>query len=189
MNAKSVSDLLESQGRYRITSLPLRIHDVEFSGDFDAILEGPDGERGLVLVLDAAAIPPKTIQRRLSSVCLALARTGSMRPVTIILNAGQVLDQRTLSELQALCRLILIPTDGRPEEYLRPLLRLKLPPPGRESKSPDVVLREELGTAIDDPFVEVLIRSARKSASDVEVTVREHVDRAARLESPGGKGP
>lgn len=188
MNAKSVSDLLESQGGYSLKSQPLRIHDIEFSGDFDAVLVGPDGERGLVLVLDAAAVPPRIIQRRLSAVCLALARTGSMRPVTIILNAGQVLEQHVVSELQALCRLIMIPAAGNPEEHLRSLLRLKLPPPGRESKSADAVLREELGADMADPFVEALIRSARKSSLDVEGAVREHIDRAARLESPGGKG-
>src|SRR5258708_35219708 len=112
MNAKSVSDLLESRGGYNPASLPLRVNDIEFKGDFDAVLVGPNGERGLVLVLDASAVAPKTIQRRLKAVCLALARTGSMRPVTIIVNAGQVLDPLAVAELEALSRLIVIPADS-----------------------------------------------------------------------------
>jgi len=188
MDTKSISDLLELRGGYKLASQPLRVQDIEFKGDFDAVLVGPNGERGLVLVLDASAVPPKTIQRRLKAVCLALARTGSMRPVTIIVNAGQVLDPSAIAELEALSRLIVIPADGNPEEYLRSLLRLKLPQ-GLESKSADSVLREELGGAIADRFIDALIKAARKSSLDVEATVREYIDRAARLESSGGKEP
>jgi hypothetical protein len=191
MNAKSVSDLLESRGGYSSASLPLRVNDIEFRGDFDAVLVGPNGERGLVLVLDAASVPAKTIQRRVKAVCLALARTGSMRPVTIVVNAGQALDRHAVAELQALCRLIVIPADGNPEEYLRSLLRLKLKrPQGQESRSAGAVLREELGGRIADAFVEALIEAARRGPSDVEATVREQIDRVATIDlESGGKGP
>jgi hypothetical protein len=181
MNAKSVSDLLESRGGYRSVSLPLRVSDIEFRGDFDAVLVGPNGEGGLVLVLDAAAVPAKTIQRRLKAVCLALARIGSMRPVTFVVNAGQALDRHAVAELEALCRLIVIPAGGNPEEHLRSLLRLKLPG-GQESRSADAVLREELGGRIADASVDALIEAARKGASDVEATVREQIDRAADID-------
>jgi len=187
MDTKSISDLLVTRGGYSVARQPLRVQDIEFQGDFDAVLVGPDGERGLVLVVDASAASLKTVQRRLKAVCLALTRTGSMRPVTIVVNAAQDLNSSIIAELDRLCRLVVIPPNCDLGDYLRPLLRLELPE-GLESRSPEVVLREELGTRTHDPFVDALIRAARKSPLDVESTVRENIDRAAELGSPGRGG-
>ena len=180
VNADAVVDLLKSKGGYALTTQPLRILDVDFTGDFDAVLEGPSGERSLVIVLDAGALSPKKIRQRIEAVCVALSRSGSMRPITIILNAGNVTGEQALAGMQSLCRTIVIPQAGNPSQYLRSLLRLELPPIEREGASVDTVLQEELGAEMKDQFVESLLRAARKSALDVEQIVREHIDRAAK---------
>ena len=38
VNADAVVDLLKSKGGYALTTQPLRILDVDFTGDFDAVL-------------------------------------------------------------------------------------------------------------------------------------------------------
>ncbi len=187
MIVERVSHLLESRGGYRLTSQPMRIDGIEFKGDFDAVLEGPDDERGLVLVVDASALPLKTVLRRLKAACLALTRTRSTRPASVVLITEQTPDAPILAELQALCRLIVIPAGAGPEECLRGLLRLKLPQE-QTVKSAGTVLEEELGGGATDPFVSALIKAARKGPADVERTVREHIDRAAKLEASEGRG-
>ncbi len=164
----------------------MRIDGIEFKGDFDAVLEGPDGERGLILVVDASALSLKTVQRRLKAACLALTRTRSMRPTSMVLITEKIPDDPALAELQALCRLIVIPAGADAEDCLRSLLRLKLPQE-QVVRSADAVLREELGGDASDPFVSALMKAARKGPSDVERTVREQIDRATKLEAPEGK--
>jgi hypothetical protein len=180
MNAEQVSLLLESRGGYKLTSQPMRIDGIEFSGDFDAVLQGPNDERGLVLVVDASALSLKTVQRRLKAACVALARTKSMRPTSLVLITEKLPDDLTVAELEALCRLIVIPAGADAEDCLRSLLRLELPQE-KVVRSADAVLQEELGGDAGDPFVTALIKAVRKGPSDVERTVREQIDRAAKL--------
>jgi len=187
MNADLISSVLESHGGYRLASQPLRIHDIDFSGDFDAVLQGPDDERGLVLVLDATSLSLWTIQRRLTAVLSALTRTGSMRPVTVVLITTGDLEYSTAADFGALCRVIVIPAESNPHERLRTLLRLRLKLPGEQAvETADAVLREELGDGVTDPFVNALIEAARKGRSEVERIVREQIDRVA--ESPMREG-
>jgi hypothetical protein len=192
MNAESISNLLRSEGRYKLAAQPLRVQDLEFKGDFDAVLEGPNDERGLVLVVDGTALPLSTIQRRLKALSSALTRTRSMRPTTVVLITQQPPDDSSVAELQALSRLIVISAQDNAKDCLRPLLHLKLPqdsklPQEQVVKSADTILQEELGGQITDPFLSALIKAARKSPSDVERTVREQIDRAAKLEAPEGR--
>jgi hypothetical protein len=190
MDVDSVSKLLQADGRFRRASQPLRVQDLEFQGDFDAVLEGPNAEHGLVLVVDGTNLTHGDIEGRVMALSSALTRTGSMRPTTLILISPRPPEDAWLAELQALSRVIVISGEQDAKESLRSMLRLKLLPTqsgfseDNRLKSAEDVLCEEMGGKVTDPFLADLIEAALKSSSDVERKVRETIDHAAKLESP-----
>lgn len=156
---------------------PLRVGELAFD-DFAALLEGPRDEHQLVLVLGPDADDPVRCVRALVR---ALERTGSTRPVTLILPSD---DPDVRAELSKLCRVLTVPSD-EVAKSLRSLVPLELPEPLEPVGPVDKALREVLGDPLGDPMVEALLEASRESAEKVEATLLEFFD---RVEANGDEG-
>src|SRR4051794_20126267 len=102
---QDVVDLLERRGGFRTRPKPLHVADIDYDFEFDAVLEGPMEARTLILVLVKGATPGAAIERRLRSFSVALRRTGSMRPLTLVLLLESP-DPPLVNSLQPLCRIL-----------------------------------------------------------------------------------
>ena len=115
--------MLVDEGGYREVSGPLRVVDTDFASDFNAVLVGP-GEQGcLIVVVDSELIAFPVIQRRVRSFALVLDRTGSRRPLTVILIAQT---PRKLESLEKMCRVVMVTPTDDVASALRGLLPLRI---------------------------------------------------------------
>lgn len=183
----SVVDVLESKGNYHRVPQPLHIADVEFQFQFNAVLRGPGDQGSLVLVSSTIDIPISAVERRIKAFSIILGRSGSMRPITLVLITGNP-NEETITALQDLCRVIVVPSDVEdPKGYLRTLLPLDLPDPVKTMESADIALREELGDNINDPLISKLLKAASKGSTEVELAMRELINHAADFDIANGE--
>ena len=181
MFVDDIIQVLETRGGYNRAREPLEISGVEFKGMFDAVLVGPKDQNGLVLVRRTEATFVGEIKRAVKALVTALDRTGSMRPVTLVLATTVSPEDPAIVALHDSCRLIAVPPGGNPEDFLRVLLPLKLPSPETAKKSADSALRGELNDSKDDPLIDTLVRAARKGSDEVQRRMREEINCVAAL--------
>lgn len=171
------------EGGYEVRMEPLRI--VELSFDFDQILTGPHDHHTLVLLIDQPALAVDALRRRLSSLTLALSRTGSRRPVTLVLVAPP-LDQQDLEALRQLARLVAIDRIPRAVAEVDNILREFRPLVTTDVSAPLVdalsELNKALGSQSSHPQVQKLIRAASKGQEAVEQVFRTLLEEA--IEGP-----
>lgn len=186
---ESIIEMLKSKNNYRQVPQPLSIADVDFQFDFDAVLEGPDDHCGLVLILNSEKAPLYSVQRKIKAFSIVLARTNSMRPITLVLITEKINDP-AIESLEKLCRVITIsPNNNDLRTCLRTILPLRLPELVKTRGSTDVTLREELGYDIEDVLISALLKAAQKNSSEVEHTIIEAIDQAANFETKHLKMP
>lgn len=180
MKIDSVTDTLSSQGGFRLVPKPLHIANLDFGFEFDAVLEGPDGQHGLVLVSDGSTISTRSLERLIQSFSLALSRTDSLRTLTLVLinsDAGQ----SDLASLETLCRVINVRDAQSLTFDLRGLLPLAIPPPSNPLLSSAEVLASELASETIDELTHQLIKAAKDSAQSVAAAALAAVERAATI--------
>ena len=173
-----VLTVLEEQGGYRPVRQPLQVVDVDFKFGFDAVLVGPQNQDGLVIVLSAEDAPSGSLQRKVKAFILLLERTGSTRPVSLVLLTAEQ-STKPVAALEAICRVILVPDDAEPEQALHPLLPLTIPAVPENLESAEDAINFELGSDAASPLVSALLRAARKGPEDVRDIVRSAVDNVA----------
>ena len=166
---------------YEVHTEILRIVDLSF--EFDQVLTGPHGHHALVLLVDQPELAVDVLKRRLSSLVLALSRTGSRRPVTLVLVAPP-LNQRDLDALRQLARLIAIDRVSRPAVSVDHILREFLPLSTNDVSAPLVdasgELTKVLGAKEGHPHVQKLIQAASKGQEAVELAFRALLDEAIK---------
>ena len=182
-----VLEILQHAG-YRIIPPPLKIVDIDFQSDFQAVLIGPRNQQSMVVVLDASRTPIEVAKRRINALATTLDRSGSEIPLTLVLLMSDSESQKA-AELDTICRVVRVldPTD--PENDLRPLLPLALPEPAEPLPSALPVLLRNLGAQNDDRFEASLAETAKRGPSAVTEAVRATIDKVVRqyLEGEGKK--
>lgn len=165
-------DVLKAEG-YKVHTETLRI--VELSFDFDQVLTGPRDHHGLVLLVDQRSPGIDALKRRLSSLALALSRTSSQRPVTLILIAPP-LGQEDLEKLRHLARTVAIDRIARSINSVDHILREFRTLQVHDVSAPLVDALDELtnvlGKEAKHPHVRRLIRAASNGADAVDQAFR-----------------
>lgn len=184
---KSIVSLLEKDGHY--VSRPSRLVIDEVSFPCDAALLGPTDEHGQIrehLVVVQAAGPQETlaVYDQIQALTMILARTGSQRPLTLVLVTTSPTDP-ALNDFANLCRVIVVPADGINDVSvpLRELLPLKLPPADQVTTSPETRLKHQLGKRASDPLVSALLHAAKTSDEAVEKCMRDWLVQAIEQDS------
>ena len=158
---------------YQVHTEGLRI--VELSFDFDKVLTGPHDHHTLVLLVDQSEADTDALRRRLSGLALALSRTGSRRPVTLILVAPP-LGQHDLEALRHLARLVAIDRVPRTAHSVDHILREFQPLATNDVSAPPVDALGELASALGrdaaHPQVRRLLRAAANGSDAVDEMFR-----------------
>lgn len=171
--ASECLQVLESYG-YARQSEHLRV--VELSFEFDAVLVGPDADHALVLLVDQEVLDVDAVRRRLTSLALALSRSGSRRPVAVVLVAPPARNA-DLELLRPLARLVAVRRDRQTPERVAEALREFRPLDTDELVAPRLdatkELRDELGADADSPATRRLIAAASSGEAAVHQAFRE----------------
>ncbi len=167
--ARACLDALEFYG-YARQPQPLRI--VELSFEFDAVLAGPAKHHDLVLLVDQETLDVEAVRRRLTSLALALSRTGSRRPIAVVLIAPPS-RKADLEPLRPLARLVTVRREAQTSAEVADALREFRPLSIDELEARPVHASRELAAALgkraDVPAVQRLIAAA----TDGEAAVKE----------------
>lgn len=184
---KSIVSLLEKDGHYVPQPSRLLIDDVSFP--CDAALLGPMDQQGQLrehLVVVQAVGPQQTLAvfDQIQALTMILARTGSQRPLTLVLVTTTPTDP-ALTDFANLCRIIVVPVDGTDDVSvpLRELLPLKLPQADQVTTSPETRLKHQLGKRATDPLVSALLHAAKTSDDAVEKCMRDWLVQAIEQDS------
>lgn len=146
--------------------------------DFDAVLEGPNNAKELVLILDGKELEQGAALKNLRTLSLLLERTESRRPVTLIL-ARPSQGPAEIKKLGDLVRLLVLKEDETDLDLsLGPLLPLKLPNTVEPSRSASSALESELGSFGKDPLIRELVNAASKSSDQVHDKMIDEINRA-----------
>ncbi len=178
----AIVSLLESRGHYVPQLSRLVIDDVDFP--CDAALLGPQDRQGpvrehLVVVQDTAREGLRETYDQVQALTMILARTGSQRPLTLVLVTPDPADPE-LNDFAHLCRVIIVPSTGQADltGSLRSLLPLDLPQPDQVSTSPEARLKRQLGPRAADPLVAALLSAARSGDTAVTQSMRDWLAQA-----------
>jgi hypothetical protein len=169
MNSELVLDTLEREGGYRRVSQPLHVADVDF--DFAGALVGPDDQQALTLILDENRKTIAAALRRLKAFAVVLERSGSTRPINVVLLSNDP-DRDSVEALEQLARVIIVDPNQSLTESLHSLLPLHLPEPIEASQSAEKTLRKELKGSVS-PLTQRLLKAGKKSAAAVEGEMRK----------------
>lgn len=161
-----VIEILQNQGEYVLQPRLLQVEEVDF--EFDAILRGPSGSEGLVVLAEQEAASIPLILSRIRALSRLMIRSGSIRPLTLVLiEKGE---QKSIArELSTVCRVVSVKSGSSEEvlKQLRSLLRLELPSPAISQGDPLQALRNALGARVSDELISRLISASRRSSEDV----------------------
>jgi hypothetical protein len=181
VRVNAVVDALQADGKYRVRPKPLHIADVDYDFEFDAVLEGPGEEHNLVFVCCPNDAPTVAIERRLRALSIALRRTGSTRPISLVLLLNQP-DDTAVSNLQALCRVIAVLPAAAMDVALAPLMPLPLPLQSQTMVSAVDTLKAELAVELKDSHMAMeLIRAASSDSPAVEKAILAALRKAATV--------
>jgi hypothetical protein len=108
--------------------------------------------------------------RRLRAFAVVLERSGSTRPINVILLSSAP-DPASVAALEQLARVIVVQPDQPLADSLHSLLPLRLPEPIAASQSAEKMLHEELART-SSPFTQRLLQAGKKSATAVEAEMR-----------------
>ena len=183
----SIVSLLESKGDYVRQPSHLMIDDVDFP--CDAALLGPKDQAGhvrehLVLVHVTEPQAMREVYDQTQALTMILARTGSQRPLTLVLVTSNPTDP-LLDDFANLCRVIVVPSEGTNDVSvpLRPLLPLDLPTPDKMTSTPQARLKRQLGERAADPLIAALLHAAQTSDDTVTKCMRDWLVQAIEQDS------
>jgi len=166
--------ILTEKGGFQRQPRLVLVDDVDF--EFDAILCGPRGSEGLVVLMepDKSQVPMAISHIRAMS--QLMLRSGSMRPLTLVLLL-QIQDPVVLRELASVCRVIQVSGSEHSHliHQLRSLLPLVLPEPEGPQADATRLLRGALGSVSSDSFVSSLLAAGRRGESAVEEEVTKAI--------------
>jgi predicted RNA binding protein with dsRBD fold (UPF0201 family) len=177
---KIVAALVE-KGGYKQISGPLRIVDTDFGSDFDAVLVGPGQQGCLVLVVDGEHIPAPVIQRRVRSFSLVLDRSGSRRPLTVVVIARSGL---AFEALERLCRVVVLRPDDDVLAALRGLLPLDIQSHEHTLNAAENALVRQLQGNPRSTLIVSLRKAATEGAANVESEVLGAIAAAIENSNP-----
>jgi hypothetical protein len=178
MTADLVVNELTQHG-YRRIPQPLHVSELNF--DFAGALSGPGEEQNLTLILEGEGAALIAAQKRLRAFAVVLDRSGSMRPMTVVVLAKNP-DADALASLEQLARVVVVPPDEPLSESLYTLLPLHLPEPIAPSVSADAALRLELGGRPDGVAAR-LLKAAKESGEKVRLTMHSILKEASDAQS------
>lgn len=173
---ENVLKVLESVAFRRLPK-PLLVAGTTF--DFDAAVTGIGVSNDLVVV-SAQEIDSRRLVRLLSGLSRSLDRSGSRRPVSLVL-LGTPSDQSVIAELENHARVMVIDCGEPTEEVIRASIAVLLPLdlPGAQKVSVDPL--EELVTSLASemtPEHGSLIDAARIGTDAVREAFRDYIDDA-----------
>jgi hypothetical protein len=174
MNTEMIVNELVRRG-YNQVPQPLHVADLDF--DFAAALMGPKDQESLTLVLDAEGQSFAAAQRRLQAFALVLDRSGSTRPLNVVVVAKHP-DAKGLRALEESARVVVVDPDRPLEESLAPLFPLELPEPIAGSGSSEAALEKAIGNSPGLLSIR-LIKAAQESAERVQLTMRRILHEAS----------
>jgi hypothetical protein len=184
---KSIVSFLESHGQYVPQPPRLVIDDVDFP--CAAALLGPKDQKGqvrehLVVVQEAVRGGIRAVYDQVQALTMILARTGSQRPLTLVLVTPDPGDP-ALNDFVHLCRVIMVRADGTDDVSvpLRQLLPLDLPLPDQVTTSPEARLKRQLGKLAADPLIAALLHAAQTSDNAVTQCMRDWLAQAIDQDS------
>ena len=169
MNPEQVIATLESAGGYKRVAQPMHIADTNF--DFAGALIGPGDHQALTVILESNHGTIAAALRRLKSFAIVLARSGSSRPISVVLISADP-DRDEIAALEEVARVIIVRPGEDLDSALHSLLPLQLPLPIPPSESAERMLREEMRNA-PTPVAARLLRAAKKSSNAVEDEMRK----------------
>lgn len=177
-----IASTLISKGGYRRAQLPLRIHDIDFR--FDAVLVGPEGEAGLVVVSNLREDSASRIVRKLSGLVTLLDRLKSRRSVSLVLVIRSDWVMNT-QELEKLCHVVVVRPELAIEGSLRTLIPLRLPAAELQSEGAREVLINEMRSSNIDSRMEVLVQAADISESNVLKSIEQVINELISFANEG----
>lgn len=169
-----ITSTLVARAGYRRVQLPLRISDIDFG--FDAVLVGPEGGNGLVVVANLRQDLAARITRKLSGLVTLLDRLRSRRSVSLVLviRSGWVMDTR---DLEKLCHVVVVRPEVPIERSLLTLIPLALPSPDFQSEGAKAVLLKEMQSSNTvGPRMNELVAEADISDSSVLLAIERVLD-------------
>jgi hypothetical protein len=180
-----LSKLKDEDYGYSEQPQPLRI--VELSFEFDAVLAGPQDHQDLVLLVEQEVLNIDAIRRRLTRLALALQRTGSQRPVALVLVAPPS-TSADLERLRPLARVVTVPRIEQSSGEVAEALRAFRPIGVDHLAASPVSAKRELATTLGAAATTPVARRLLAAASDGEQGVRQ-VFHDLFLEALAGPGP
>lgn len=165
-----LSKLKDRDYGYSEQPQPLRI--VELSFEFDAVLAGPFDHQDLVLLVDQEVLDVGALRRRLTRLALALQRTGSQRPVALVLVAPPS-PNADLEPLRPLARVVTVPRVEQSADEVAEALRAFRPIGADHLAASPVSAKRELATTLGAAATTPAARRLLAAASDGEQGVRQ----------------
>lgn len=186
--SKQIVELLTQEDWYAEQPQLVLVDEISFQ--FDAVLKGPDGGAGLVVVASAEPGNFGAIVSRLRAFSNVMLRSGSMRPLAAVL-IGDPPDSRWLEELSTVCRVISVSRAATDLAVVRrallPLLKIEFPLAQTQTARPLELLRAALGKKAETALVRTLLKAAGKSGEAVQNEMQSDIEAAiARHELPLG---
>jgi|GEM_PF-3488150 hypothetical protein len=181
--SKQVIALLSEHDWYEQQPQLVMVDDIDFQ--FDAVLKGPLGGEGLVVVATSDRHHIGTVVSRLRALSTVMLRSGSTRPLAAVVIADDLVPAQ-VEELSTVCRVILV-SDCKPDSvkrFLRPLLPIEFPTPQSTTARPIELLREALGQQGESSLMKSLLTAAGENAGmvqeqmqrEIEATIAAHED-------------
>jgi hypothetical protein len=173
--SKQIIALLSEHDWYEQQPQLVMVDDIDFQ--FDAVLKGPRGGEGLVVVATSDQQHIGTVVSRLRALSTVMLRSGSTRPLAAVVIADE-LARAQVDELFSVCRVILVP-DCKPDSvssFLRPLLPIEFPTPQSSTARPIDVLRAALGKKSESPLMTSLLAASEESADMVHEQMQREIE-------------
>jgi len=173
--SKQVIALLTANDWYEQQPQLVMVDDIDFR--FDAVLKGPLGGEGLVVVATSDRHHIGTVVSRLRALSSVMLRSGSTRPLAAVVIADELVPAQ-VEELSTVCRVILV-ADGKPDSvsrFLRPLLPIEFSTPQSSAARPIDVLRAALGKKSESPLMKSLLAASEESAEMVQEQMQGEIE-------------
>lgn len=178
----AIVNILKNMGGFISEKSPIYIEDAkDLSFEFDSVLAGPKGGKGLVVITDSSNTDLNVLLRKIRSLSLVLGRINSRRTLTCIIVTEKVGDE-LLEKIGDYCRLLVIKPSDDLESSLISILPLRLPNPEEIRVSFDELIKSELG---DESSSELYNEILSIAGSDPETIEEFIVDRMNDMAKKG----
>lgn len=176
----AIVNILKEKGGFVSEKPPIYIEDAkDLSFEFDSVLAGPKGGRGLVVIADSSSTDLNVLLRQIRSLSLVLGRINSRRTLTCIIVTEKVGDG-LLEKIGEYCRLLVIKPSDDLGSSLLSILPLKLPDPEEIRVSFDELIKNELGNEYSSELYNKLLSIAGSDPETIEEFVVDRMNDMAK---------